>query len=155
MAVTPEELALELSRASLAAQEQSENQLREKATAVLGAASIVVPVAALAIGDGPASAAIPFGCAAVVYVFLVRECGAALVPRNVHAGLLGAELLNTARAVDADLRQMQAASASYLDTGYRHNQGILEDAAGRVGREVLLSAEILLLVVALIVTLLS
>ena len=154
MAATPEELALELSRASLAAQEQSENQLREKATVVLGAASIVVPVAALALGDGPAGAAIPLALATIAYVFLVRECGAALVPRNVHAGLLGAELLKTAKEVDADLRQMQAAAASYLDTGYRHNQAILEDGASRVGRAILLlTAEILSLVVALIVTL--
>jgi hypothetical protein len=48
---------------------------------------------------------------------LVRECGAALIPRNVHAGLLGVELLETAKEADADLRQMQAAAASYLDSG--------------------------------------
>jgi hypothetical protein len=155
MAATPEE-PHSSSRASLAAQDQSENQLREKATAILGAASIVVTLAALALGDRPAGAAIPFGCAAVVYVFLVRECGAALLLRNVHAGLLGAELLTTARDVDADLRQMQAAAASYLDTGYHHSQGILEDAAGRVSRAVaLLTAEILLLVAALMVALLN
>lgn len=106
MAVTPEELALE-----------SENQLREKATAVLGAASIGVPVAALAIGDGPASAAIPLALGALAYVLRARECGAALIPRNVHAGLLGVELLETAKEADADLRQMQAAAASYLDSG--------------------------------------
>jgi hypothetical protein len=90
MTDTPEELALDLSRASLAAQEQSENQLREKATAVLGAASIVVPVAALAIGKGPAGAAVAVVAAALAYVLCVRECGVALVPRNIHAGLLGA-----------------------------------------------------------------
>jgi hypothetical protein len=61
MATSPEELALDLSRASLQSQEQSENQLREKATAVLAAASIAVPVAALAVGHGPAVGAIPFG----------------------------------------------------------------------------------------------
>lgn len=83
-------------------------------------------------------------------------CGVALIPRNVHAGLLGAEFLETAKEADADLRQMQAAAASYLDIGYRHNQGILEDAAHRLGRAiVLLTAEILSLVAALIVTLLS
>src|SRR5262245_35850882 len=106
MASTPEALALELSRASLAAQEQSEVQLREKATAVLGAASVVVPVAALAIGKGPPGAAVAVIAAAAAYVLCVRECGAALVPRNVQAGLLGGELLNTARESDADLRQM-------------------------------------------------
>jgi hypothetical protein len=39
MATSPEELALDLSRASLQSQEQSEDQLREKATAVLAAAA--------------------------------------------------------------------------------------------------------------------
>jgi hypothetical protein len=156
MASTPEDLALELSRASIVAQEQSETQLREKATAILGAASIVVPIAALAIRDRPAGAAIPLGIAAAAYVLLVRECGTALVPRDVHEGLLGGELLKTANATGADLRQMQAVAASYLDGDYRHNQKILKNAAKRVGRAIsLLTIEILSLVVALIVTLLS
>ena len=156
MAATPEQLALELSQSSLAAQEQSENQLREKATTVLGAASIVVPFAAVAIRDGPPGAAIPLAVAAAAYVMLVRECGAALLPRGIHVGLLGSEMLNTAKAVGADLRQMQAAAAGYLDTGYHNNQGILEAAADGVRRAVrLLTVEILSLVVALVVTLLS
>jgi hypothetical protein len=136
VASTPEELALDLSRASLAAQEQSETQLREKATAVLGAASIVVPVAALAIGKGPAGAAFAVVAAAVAYVLCVRECGAALVPRNVESGLLGSELLKTAQESDANLRNMQAAAAAYLDSAYRNNQTILEGAAGRVNRAI-------------------
>jgi hypothetical protein len=156
MATTPEELALDLSSASVRAQEQSETQLREKATAVLAAASIVVPVAALAVGHGPAGVAIPFGGAAVAYALCVRECGAALLPRGVHVGLLGGELLETAKASGADLRQMQAAAASYLDDGYKHNQAILESAAKRVGRAiVLLTIEILALTAALLVTLIS
>jgi hypothetical protein len=156
MANTPEELALDLSRASIQAQEQSENQLREKATAVLAAASIVVPVAALAVGHGPPGVAIPFGAAAVAYALCVRECGGALQPRGVHVGLLGGELLETAKMSGADLRQMQATAASYLDDGYKHNQGILETAASRISRAiVLLTIEILALVVALVVTLLS
>lgn len=117
MATTPEELALELSNTSVRAQEQTETQLREKATAVLAAASIVVPVAALAVGHGPAGVAIPFGVAAVAYALCVRECGAALLPRGVHVGLLGGEMLETAKASGADLRQMQAAAAGYLDEG--------------------------------------
>lgn len=156
MTATPEELALDLSRASVQAQEQSENQLREKATAVLSAASIVVPVAAVAVGSGPAIAAIPFGGAALAFVLCVRECGSALFPRGVHVGLLGGELLETAKTSGADLRQMQAAAASYLDDGYRHNQAILERAAQRLGRAIyLLTAQILMLVVALVVTLVS
>lgn len=156
MAASPEELALALSQASVRAQEQTENQLREKATTILGAASIVVPVAAVAIGKGPAGTAVPFGAAALAYVMLVRACGAALLPRDVHAGLLGGELLETAKAAEADLRQMQASAATYLDVGYRHNQAILEATAKRVRTAILLlTAEILSLVVALVVTLLS
>jgi hypothetical protein len=156
MATTPEELALDLSSTSVRAQEQTETQLREKATAVLAAASIVVPVAALAVGHGPAGVAIPFGVAAVAYALCVRECGAALVPRNVHVGLLGGELLETAKASGADLRQMQAAAAGYLDEGYKHNQGILREAAKRITRAIVcLTVEILALAAALLVTLVS
>jgi hypothetical protein len=156
MATTPEELALELSKTSVRAQEQTETQLREKATAVLAAASIVVPVAALAVGHGPTGVAIPFGIAAVAYALCVRECGAALLPRGVHVGLLGGELLETAKANDADLRQMQAAAAGYLDNGYKHNQVILEDAARRATRAIVfLTAEILALAAALLVTLIN
>jgi hypothetical protein len=62
----------------------------------------------------------------------------------------------TRRLCSADLRQMQATAASYLDDGYRHNQVILETAAKRVGRAItLLTVEILALVVALVVTLVS
>lgn len=87
---------------------------------------------------------------------LVRECGAALLPRDVHAGLLGGELLETAKSKDADLRQMQASAASYLDSFYLHNQSILGATAGRVKNAIaLLTVEILSLAVALVVTLLS
>lgn len=87
---------------------------------------------------------------------MCSECGAALLPRNIHLGLLGGELLETAKTSSADLRQMQATAASYLDDGYTHNQAILKTAATRVGRAiVLLTVEILALVVALVVTLLS
>jgi hypothetical protein len=165
---TPEELALDLSRASLHSLEQSENQLREKATAVLAAASIVVPVAALAAGHGPAGVAVPFGGAAVAYVLCVRECGAALIPHGVRAGLLWWRAVGVAvcsgpgaaRAPPqwsgADLDQMQEAAANYLDDGYRRNDAMLEAAAQRVGRAIgLLTVEILALAVALVTTLVS
>jgi hypothetical protein len=156
MATTPEELALDLSRASLQSQEQSENQLREKATAVLAAASIVVPVAALAVGHGPAVVAIPFSGAAVAYVLCVRECGAALFPQGVSAGLLGGELLETTRRSGMDLDQMQEAAATYLDDGYRRNDVLLETTTKRVGHAInWLTVEILALAVALVATLVS
>lgn len=156
MAGTPEGLALDLSRAAARAQQKSENQLREKATALLAAASVVVPVAALAAGRGPAAAAIPFGTAAVAYGLCVRECGAALLLRGVYVGVLGSELLETVKTSGADLRQMQATAAIYLDGGYRYNQAILETVAKRVGHAiVLLTVEILALIVALVATLVS
>ena len=72
MASSPEELALELSQAVLASQAQTEGQLREKAAAVLGASSIVVPVAALAVGKAPVAAAVLFAFAAIGFFFYVR-----------------------------------------------------------------------------------
>jgi hypothetical protein len=154
MAATPEELALELSRATLASQEQIETQLREKSTTVLSAASIVVPVAAVAVGGGPELAAIPFCGAAAAYFFCARACGAALFPQDIHAGLLGSEMLEMAKTSEADLRQMHAAAASYLDAGYRHNQAILKSSAASVRSAIiLLTVEILVLVVALVVIL--
>ncbi|MHB8241875.1 MAG: hypothetical protein ACYDHN_07770 [Solirubrobacteraceae bacterium] len=112
-----------------------------------------MPVAALAIGRGPSGVAVPVGAAAVAYTLCVRECGAALLPRGTHVGLLGGELLETAETTGADLRDMQAAAARYLDEGYEHNQSILENAATRIGRAIhFLTAEILVLTVALVVT---
>lgn len=64
---------MDLSRASLQAQEQTEDQLRQKATTVLSAASIVVPIAALAVSHGPGAAAIPFGAAAVATSFALAR----------------------------------------------------------------------------------
>lgn len=150
----PEELALDLSRASVHAQEQSEVQLREKATAALSAASIVVSVAAVTVSNRPAIAAIPLGGAALAYVLCVRECGGALLPRGVHAGLLGSDLLRIVKATDADLREMQATASIYLDRGYRYNQAILDASKRRLSRAIhLLTTEIILLALALFATL--
>jgi len=118
MANSPEELALELSRAALQSQDASENQLREKATTILSAASIVVPLAAVALGSAPSRAAIPFGVAALAYFWCARCCGLALFPRNRQTGLLGGELLKLASHSGADLRQMQASAADYLDISF-------------------------------------
>lgn len=121
---------------------------------MLGAASVVVPFAALSVGKGPAGAAVALVAATGACVSCVRDCSAALVPRNFQAGLLGGQLLETAKATGADLRQMQAAAAGYLDSAYRNNQAILEDAARRVRRAtVALTLEVLSLVVGLAVTL--
>jgi hypothetical protein len=156
MVSTPEEVAVDFSRASLQAQEQTENQLREKATAVLSAASVVVPIAALGVGRGPAGAAIPLGAAAVAYFLCARDCGSALLPQNTGVGLLGSQLLEMADSSGAKLPQIQAAAANYLDMGYRHNRAILEESASRVRHAIaMLTVEILALVVALVITITS
>jgi hypothetical protein len=156
MVSTPEELAVDLSRASLQAQERTENQLREKATTVLSAASVVVPIAALGVGHGPAGAAIPLGTAAVAYFLCARACGQALFPQDVYDGLLGSELLDLVQADGAELRQMQAGAARYLDVGYRHNRAILEASASRIRLAiVMLTVEILSLAVVLLITITS
>lgn len=154
MDASPEELALNLSRASVMAQEQIENQIREKATAVLAAASIVVPAIALVVGHGPSVVAIPFGVAAVAYALCVRECGIALLSRGVHIGLLGGELLEDVRDLDADLGQMQASAALYLDSGYRYNRANLARATNGIQRAIMmLTGEIIALVAAVLLIL--
>jgi hypothetical protein len=65
-------------------------------------------------------------------------------------------MLDIAKASGADLHQMQASAARYLDQGYRRNQPILEAGACRVRRAILmLTAEILAVVVALGITIAS
>jgi hypothetical protein len=65
-------------------------------------------------------------------------------------------MLEAARASGADLGQMQTSVASYLDQGYRHNQAILDISAERVRYAItMLMIEILVLVVALVITLAS
>lgn len=148
---TAEALALELSRAALQSQDCSENQLREKATAILSAASIVVPVAVVALGDAAIRAAIPFGVAALAYFWCARSCGAALFPKDRRAGLLGGDLLRVTAASGAELRQMQASAANYLDDFYRHNQTILETAAERIREAIIaLGIEIFALAAAMV-----
>lgn len=147
---TPEELALNLSRASVEAQERIENQLRERASAVLAAASIVVPVIALVFGHGPGTVAIPFGIAAAAYALCVLECGFALMQHGGYKGILGSELLEAARSLDVDLSHMQETAARYLDGEYRQNREILNKTASCVRREIMmLTSEIIALSLAL------
>jgi hypothetical protein len=74
----------------------------------------------------------------------------------VLPGLLGGEMLQLATEAGADLPQMQASAASYLDGFYKHNQVILEGAAGKVQQALIaLGVEIAALAVALVVTILD
>jgi hypothetical protein len=148
---TPEALALELSRAALDSQDGEENQLREKATAILSAASIVVPVATIALGGASARAAIPFGVAGLAYFWCARSCGAALFPKYRRAGLLGSELLTVTLESDDELRHMQTSAARYLDDFYRYNQAILDAATDKVREAIIaLGVEVFALVAVLV-----
>jgi hypothetical protein len=152
----PEELAFELSRATFEAQRRSEAKLRERATNVLSAASLVVPVASVAIGRGPAIAAVPLSAAAVAYIACALKCCAALFPRGFGSGILGGRFLERARATRADVRQMEASAAEYLDQIHAANQVTLEQTACHVQDAIVrLMAEIAASAAALVVTLLT
>lgn len=151
---TPEELALSLSRAAVETQRQVEAQLRERATALLATASIVVPVITVVVSHSPSVVVVPYGIAVVAYALCVRACGLVLLPRGGYRGLLGSELLETIRSLGADLGRMQETAASYLDDEYRRNQDALAVMAGSVHRAIaMLTSEIIALVVALLITL--
>jgi hypothetical protein len=156
VATNPEELALDLSRATFDAQQRTETKLRERATNILSAASLVVPVASVAVGKGPAVAAIPFSVAALAYILCARKCCAALFPRDFGTGIFGGAMLETARATTADVRQMEASAAAYLDQTHAENQVTLEETAddvrGAINR---LMTEIVAAAAALVVTLLN
>jgi len=65
-------------------------------------------------------------------------------------------MLQLATDTGADLPQMQASAAGYLDSFYRHNQVILEGAADKVQQAlVALGVEIVALAIALVVTILD
>lgn len=139
----------------LASQSQTESQLREKAAVVLGAASVVVPVAALAVGKAPAAAAVLFALAAVGFFLCVRACAGALLPSGIQTGVLGGQLLDTARGADANLPNMQESAAKYMDVAYANNAEILAAASGRLGRGIQwLTVEVVLISLALITTVL-
>jgi len=156
MATTPEELALELSRASFEAQRQTEIKLRERATAVLSAASLVVPVASVAVSRGSHWAALPLGLAAIAYIVCAAQCCKTLFPKGFATGIAGSEFLEVARSSDADLQQMQASAAAYIDEQHTQNLPTLESAAESVQRAIYgLMAEIIMAAVALVVTLVA
>ncbi|MFI4991805.1 MAG: hypothetical protein ACHQHO_12945 [Solirubrobacterales bacterium] len=155
MAETPEELALELSRELFASQQHAEAKLRERATTVLSAASVVVPIAAVALHEGPKGSALPFGLAAAAYLWCAIECCRALFPRGFKTGIRGGDFLELARLGDADVRQMQASAAGYLDQFHADNLPTLEATADRVRHAIFgLIVEIAGAAVALVVTLL-
>jgi hypothetical protein len=156
MAVTPEALALELSRATFDAQQSTETKLRERATNVLSAASLVVPATSIAVGGAPVVAALPFVIAALAYISCALKCSAALFPRNFGTGILGGAFLETARSTSAGVRQMEASAATYLDQTHAENQVTLERTAKYVREAIVrLMVEITAAATALVVTLLN
>jgi hypothetical protein len=156
MAATPEELAYELSRATFDGQAQTESALRDRAIALLQAASVVVPFAGIAISKGPTVVAVPFVLAVVSYGFCAYFCASVLFPGDVHVGISGAAFLEDARESDANLTQMHATAASYLDQLRERNSRTLSGSAERLTTAIRwLVAELSLLAASLVVTIVS
>jgi hypothetical protein len=156
MTASPEELALELSQATFEAQTRTESKLRETATNILQAGTVVIPVAAIAVSKGPAVVAVPFGLAALSYALCAYACGAALFPRVFGTGIHGSQLLESAADTGATLRQMQASAAGYLDQQHASNATVLETNARNVRAAIILLAlELVALATSLVVTLLG
>lgn len=153
MPETREELALELSQRLFASQQESETKLRDKAVQLLQAASVVIPVAAIAISKGPTLAAIPFGLAAFSYGLCAWQCAAAALPRTFKTGIKGGFVLEDAKETGATLANMQERAAQYLDKAHEKNRASLDATADNVERAIVfLAAEIVALAAALVVT---
>jgi hypothetical protein len=153
MTTTPEELALDLSRSTFEVQQRTETKLRERATNILSAASIVVPIAAVAVGKGTALSGVLFGGAGLAYIGCAVECARALSPRDFVTGILGGKFLDYARGTGAKLPEMQATAASYLDYTHAQNQTVFERTADHVERAIVwLVIEIVAAAISLVVT---
>jgi hypothetical protein len=123
---------------------------------VLSAASIVVPIAAVAVAKGTALAALPYGVAALAYIWCAIECCRALFPRDFKTGITGNPFLEDARKAGDDVRQMEATAAFYFDQMHELNLPTLEAAAEQVKRAIVsLIVEIGAAAAALVVTLLA
>jgi hypothetical protein len=89
--------------------------------------------------------------AGLAYFWCARACGAALFPRDRNEGLLGSDLLRITTENGAELREMQASAASYMDDFYKHNQAILDIAAEQVREAIIaLGIEIFALVASMV-----
>lgn len=156
MAATREELALDLSRALLASQEGAETQLRSRALKLLQAATVVVPVAGIAIAHGPRGVIAPLAIAAVSYLVCVWNCAGALRSRDFKPGIRGGALVKEAKEKDATVEHMQEAASWYLDQAHEHNRGLLDGVSKQLDIAVgALAFEIVCLTVALSVTVAS
>jgi hypothetical protein len=132
MAESPEEFAYELSRATFENQAETGKRLRERAASLLSAASVVMPVAGIAIGKGPGWVAVPFVLAAVAYGACAYFCALALLPKKFGPGIAGGAFLELARENGANLDQMHASAATYLDQAREENSSNVSESGDRV-----------------------
>jgi len=148
-----EELALELSREAFAEQRTTEARLSERGTSILQAASVVIPVAAIAVAKGPTGALIPFGLAALAYAACAYQALRAMFPRSYKTTVRGGALLALAKDKGATLRDMRESAALYLDQSHAANLQELRSVSRDIERAIaLLAVEIIALAVALGVT---
>jgi hypothetical protein len=153
MPETREELAVDLSRALLTEQQTTGTQLRDRASKILQAASVVIPVSAIAVSNGPPGTLIPFGFAALSYAYSAFSSVRALIPQTFKQGVKGSVLLKQAKDSGASLPQMQESAAEHLDHCFERNEAAIDSVAGHVERAIVgLAVEIIALAVALGVT---
>jgi hypothetical protein len=153
VADTPEQLAYELSRATFDNQAETGKRLRDRAAAVLSAASVVIPVAGIAVSHGPHGVAWSFGLAGVAYAFCAYFCGRALLPKSFHPGIAGAEFLDSARESEATLTQMYGSASSYLDEAGETNRATVSQAGDDLVTAIRwLVVELSLLALSLVIT---
>jgi hypothetical protein len=148
----PEELAYELSRSAFDNQAETGKRLRERAAGLLSAASVVMPVAGIAISKGPTAVAVPFGLAVFAYGLCAYFCGRALLPKQFIPGIAGAVFLESARESEANLAQMYATAANYLDQAREANGKTVSESGDHVDIAIRwLVTELFLLAISLIV----
>jgi hypothetical protein len=151
--VTCGELAVDLSRALLAERQTTGAQLRDRASKILQAASVVIPVSAIAVSNGPPGTLIPFGVAALSYAYCAFSSARALIPQTFKHGVKGSVLLAQAKDTGASLPEMQERAAQHLDHCFERNEAVIDSVADHVERAIIgLAVEIVALAVALGVT---
>lgn len=123
---------------------------------ILQAASVVIPVAAIAVRGGPNSVAIPLILAALCYGVCVWNSAKALAPLDLKPGIRGGALLAEAKTVEASVDHMRERAAEYLDKAHEHNREQLDTKAGSVETAAFaLAWEVISLAAAVIVTVLA
>jgi hypothetical protein len=91
-----------------------------------------MPVAGVAVVKGPSWVAFPFGLASVSYAFCAWWCGRVLLPRTFGTGIAGSGFLSEAAEYGANLTQMYAQAALFIDAVHVENEAPLLEAGDAI-----------------------